>query len=202
MAPKVAIVYYSMYGHIKQLAEAEKAGLEKAGIEADLYQIPETLSEEVLAKMYAPPKADVPLIDAATLEKYDAFLLGIPTRYGNFPAQWKAFWDTTGGQWAKGGYWGKYAGVFVSTGTPGGGQESTVIAAMSTLAHHGIIYVPLGYKTAFPILADLSEARGGSPWGAGTFAGADGSRQPTDLEIQLATIQGEAFGQAISKVNF
>ena len=121
--------------------------------------------------MHAPPKAsEIPVIDAATLEKYDAFLFGIPTRYGNFPAQWKAFWDTTGGQWASGGYWGKYAGVFVSSGTLGGGQESTVIAAMSTLAHHGIIYVPLGYKTAFPQLANLSEVRGGSPWGAGTFA--------------------------------
>ena len=121
--------------------------------------------------MHAPPKATgVPVIDAAKLEEYDAFLFGIPTRYGNFPAQWKAFWDTTGGQWAKGGYWGKYAGIFVSSGTPGGGQESTVIAAMSTLTHHGIIFVPLGYKTAFPQLANLSEARGGSPWGAGTFA--------------------------------
>jgi NAD(P)H dehydrogenase (quinone) len=88
--------------------------------------------------MYAPPKsADIPVIDAKTLESYDAFLIGIPTRYGNFPAQWKAFWDTTGGQWGSGGYYGKYAGVFVSTGTPGGGQESTVIAAMSTMAHHG-----------------------------------------------------------------
>lgn len=105
-------------------------------------------------------------------------------------------------QWAKGGYWGKYAGIFVSSGTPGGGQESTAIAAMSTLAHHGIIYVPLGYKTAFPQLANLSEVRGGSPWGAGTFAAADGSRQPTPLELELATIHGESFGNAILKVNF
>jgi len=203
MAPKVAIVYYSMYGHIKQLAEAEKAGLKEVGIEADLYQVAETLPEEVLAKMHAPPKAtDVPVIDPAKLEEYDAFLFGIPTRYGNFPAQWKAFWDSTGGQWAKGGYWGKYAGIFVSSGTPGGGQESTAIAAMSTLTHHGIIFVPLGYKTAFPQLANLSEARGGSPWGAGTFAAADGSRQPTPLELELATIQGKSFGTAISKVNF
>ena len=120
--------------------------------------------------MGAPPKPDVPHIDADTLEKYDAFLLGIPTRYGNFPAQWKTFWDTTGKQWQTGGYWGKYAGIFVSTGTMGGGQESTAIAAMSTLAHHGIIYVPLGYKTAFPLLGDISEVRGGSAWGAGTFS--------------------------------
>lgn len=88
----------------------------------------------------------------------------------NYPAQFKAFWDKTGGQWQTGAFWGKYAGVFVSTGTPGGGQESTVIAAMSTLTHHGIIYVPLGYKTVFGTLADLTEVRGGSPWGAGTFS--------------------------------
>ncbi|KAH8766965.1 flavoprotein-like protein [Hyaloscypha finlandica] len=191
MAPKVAIVF--------KLAEAEKEGLKKAGIEADLFQVAETLPQEVLTKMYAPPKSDIPIIDAKTLESYDAFLIGIPTRYGNFPAQWKAFWDTTGGQWGSGGYYGKYAGVFVSTGTPGGGQESTVIAAMSTMAHHGIIYVPLGYAKTFPQLTNVSEVRGGSPWGAGTFAGADGSRSPSALELELATIQGETFGKHILK---
>src|SRR6187402_3112399 len=98
--------------------------------------------------MHASPKPDVPVATPAILETYDAFLFGIPTRYGNFPAQWKAFWDSTGGQWATGGFWGKYAGIFVSTGNQGGGQESTVISAMSTLTHHGIIYVPLGYKSA------------------------------------------------------
>ncbi|KAG0650606.1 Allergen Alt a VII [Hyphodiscus hymeniophilus] len=203
MAPKVAIVYYSMYGHIKALALAEQAGLKKAGIEADIFQVPETLPQEVLTKMHAPPKpTDIPTIDPATLEKYDAFLFGIPTRYGNFPAQWKAFWDSTGGQWQTGAYWGKFAGVFVSTGTQGGGQESTVISSLSTLTHHGIIFVPLGYKTSFGQLANLSEVHGGSPWGAGTFAGGDGSRQPTALEIEVATIQGESFGQTISKLNF
>jgi len=202
MAPKVAIVFYSMYGHIQKLAEAEQAGLKEAGIEADLYQVPETLPQEVLAKMHAPPKSNIPVIDAATLEKYDAFLFGVPTRFGNFPAQWKSFWDTTGAQWSTGAFWGKYAGIFVSTGTPGGGQESTVIASMSTLTHHGIIYVPLGYKTTFPMLANLSEVRGGSPWGAGTFAGADGSRMPSALELELATAQGKSFGTTISKVNF
>jgi hypothetical protein len=124
--------------------------------------------------MHAPPKpTDIPVADAKTLEQYDAFLFGIPTRYGNFPAQWKAFWDSTGGQWAAGAFWGKYAGIFVSTGTPGGGQETTVITSLSTLTHHGIIYVPLGYKTAFPILANVNEVRGGSPWGAGTYAVSD-----------------------------
>ena len=121
--------------------------------------------------MRAPGQSEsIPFITPDILEKYDAFLFGIPTRYGNFPAQWKAFWDNTGKQWQSGSYWGKYAGIFVSTATAGGGQESTVLGAMSTLTHHGIIYVPLGYKTAFAILGDLGEVRGGSPWGAGTFA--------------------------------
>lgn len=131
----------------------------------------ETLPQEVLTKMHAPGQSkDIPFITADILEKYDGFLFGIPTRYGNFPAQWKAFWDNTGKQWQNGNYWGKYAGLFISTGSMGGGQESTAISAMSTLAHHGIIYVPLGYKTTFHIQSDLSQVRGGSPWGAGTFA--------------------------------
>jgi len=204
MAPKIAIVYYSMYGHIAQLAEAEKKGIESAGGTVDVYQLPETLPEEVLSKMHAPPKDSKikTLEDPAVLAEYDAFLLGIPTRYGNFPAQWKTFWDKTGSQWQTGGFWGKYAGVFISTGTMGGGQESTAIAAMSTLAHHGIIFVPLGYKTTFGIQMNLSEARGGSPWGAGTFSGGDGSRQPTPAELEMAEKQGHAFYGAVSKVNF
>jgi NAD(P)H dehydrogenase (quinone) len=121
--------------------------------------------------MHAPPKSTtIPEVTPKILEEYDAFLFGIPTRFGNFPAQWKAFWDHTGRQWMSGAYFGKYAGLFVSTSSPGGGQESTAIAAMSTLAHHGIIYVPLGYGQAAPLLTDVSEVRGGSPWGAGTFA--------------------------------
>jgi NAD(P)H dehydrogenase (quinone) len=204
MAPRIAIVFYSMYGHIKTLAEAEKKGIESAGGTADLYQLPEVLSEEVLGKMHAPPKdTNIPVLeDPATLKNYDAFLFGIPTRFGNFPAQWKMFWDKSGQMWATGGYWGKYAGIFVSSSGSGGGQESTVISAMSTLAHHGIIFVPLGYAKAFPILSDTSEARGGSPWGAGTFAGADGSRQPSAKELELAQIQAAEFYKTVSKVNF
>lgn len=133
-------------------------------------RIAETLNEEVLAKMHAPTKASYPIIEPADLLAFDAVLFGIPTRYGNFPAQWKTFWDKTGGIWATGGFWGKYAGLFVSTGTQGGGQESTALASMSTLAHHGFIYVPLGYKTVFAQLSNLDEVHGGSAWGAGTFA--------------------------------
>jgi NAD(P)H dehydrogenase (quinone) len=202
MAPKVAILYYSTWGHIRTLALAVKAGVEAAGGTVDLYQIPETLSDEILTKMHAAPKAEDPVANPKTLTEYDAFLFGIPTRYGNFPAQWKAFWDATGGLWASGALTGKYAGVFVSTGTPGGGQEATVLNSLSVLAHHGIIYVPLGYAHTFSQLSNLNEVRGGSPWGAGTFAAADGSRQPTALEKEVATIQGKVFYETVSKVSF
>ncbi|KAI1770787.1 putative benzoquinone reductase [Hypoxylon cercidicola] len=201
MAPKIAIVFYSMYGHVRKLAEAEKAGIEKAGGTADLYQIPETLPQEVLAKMYAPgPAADIPVIsDPATLESYDGLLLGIPTRFGNFPAQWRAFLDKTGKQWAAGAFHGKMAGLFISTSSLGGGQESTAMAAMSTLSHHGIIYVPFGYAKAFAAMSDLSEIHGGSPWGAGTFTSGDGSRQPTEKELSIAETQGEEFYKTVAK---
>ncbi|CDO51594.1 hypothetical protein DV495_003368 [Geotrichum candidum] len=199
MAPKIAILYYSTWGHIRTLALAVKAGVEAAGGTVDLYQIPETLTEEILAKMHAAPKAEDPIANPKTLTEYDAFLFGIPTRYGNFPAQWKAFWDATGGLWASGALAGKYAGVFVSTGTPGGGQEATVLNSLSVLTHHGIIYVPLGYAHTFQQLSNLEEVHGGSPWGAGTFAAGDGSRQPTALEKEIATIQGKTFYETVSK---
>lgn len=120
--------------------------------------------------MHAPAKADYPVVDPNDLLKYDAILFGIPTRYGNFPAQWKAFWDKTGGIWAKGGYYGKYVGTFVSTGSLGGGQETTPLTAMSTFVHHGMVYVSLGYAPAFSLFTNVNEVRGGTAWGAGTFA--------------------------------
>ncbi|KAF7428392.1 flavodoxin-like fold protein [Pleurotus ostreatus] len=201
-APRVAIVVYSMYGHVAKLAESVKGGLEKAGGAAAIYQVPETLSDEILTKMHAPAKPDYPIITPAKLTEFDAFIFGIPTRYGNFPAQWKSFWDATGSLWATGALAGKYAGLFVSTGTQGGGQESTALASMSTLAHHGIIYVPLGYATTFKQLTNLDEVHGGSPWGAGTFAAGNGSRQPSALELEIAELQGKMFWSTVSKVKF
>ena len=129
--------------------------------------------------MHAAPKPNYEIITPAKLATFDAFIIGIPTRYGSMPAQWKvcppmhhfivisllntrqAFWDATGQLWANGSLHGKYAGVFVSTGNPGGGQEATVQAVLSTFAHHGVIFVPLGYAKAFPQLTNLTEVRGG-----------------------------------------
>ncbi|VDC00161.1 unnamed protein product [Peniophora sp. CBMAI 1063] len=200
MAPNVAIVIYTMYGHIAKVAEAEKAGIEAAGGKATIYQVAETLPEDILKLMHAPAKPEYPVLAPNDLADFDAFLFGIPTRYGNFPAQFKAFWDATGQLWAGGKLAGKSAGLFISTASPGGGQESTAVAAMSTFAHHGISYVPLGYANAFAQLTNLSEVHGGSPWGAGTFAGGDGSRQPSALELEIATIQGKSFYEHVSKL--
>lgn len=199
---RVAIVYYSLYGHIRKLALEAKAGIESAGGKADVYQVAETLPENVLQLMHAPPKSNDPVVTPDILTQYDAFLFGIPTRFGNFPAQWKTFWDQTGGLWAKGALHGKFAGVFISTGSAGGGQETTAINSLSTLVHHGIIYVPLGSKNTFGQLSNVTEVHGGSPWGAGTFAGGDGSRQPSALELEVVNIQGKTFYETVSKFQF
>ncbi|KAJ7764402.1 flavoprotein WrbA [Mycena metata] len=198
-APKVAIVIYSMYGHITKMAEAVKAGIEEGGGTATMYQVAETLSEEVLTKMYAPAKPDFPIITPDELATYDAFIMGVPTRFGNFPAQWKAFWDSTSGLWQKGALAGKYAGIFTSTAGPGGGQEVTMQNALSTLTHHGILFVPLGYSASFGQLTNLTEVHGASPWGAGTYAAPDGSRQPTELELEIARVQGKGFWGVVNK---
>ncbi|KAI5954406.1 hypothetical protein KGF54_002181 [Candida jiufengensis] len=199
MAIKVAIIIYTLYHHIATLAEEEKKGVEAAGGEAVIYQVPETLSDDVLTKLHAPPKPNYPIATPETLKEYDAFLFGIPTRFGNFPAQFKAFWDQTGSLWAQGSLYGKIAGVFVSTGTLGGGQETTVVNSLSVLIHHGIIFVPLGYAKAFALQSNVSEVHGGSPYGAGTLAGGDGSRTPSKLEREVAEIQGKVFYETAAK---
>ncbi|KAF8202131.1 flavoprotein-like protein [Pholiota molesta] len=198
-SPRIAIVIYSMYGHIAKLAEAAKAGIEAKGGKATIYQVPETLSSDILALMHAPAKPDYPIATPTTLTEYDGFLFGIPTRYGSMPAQFKTFWDATGGMWASGAYAGKYAGMFVSTAGLGGGQEATILNSISVLAHHGIIYVPLGYKNTFAQLTNIEEVHGGSPWGAGTVASSDGSRQPSALELEVAGIQGSSFYEILAK---
>ncbi|KAG1721006.1 putative 1,4 benzoquinone reductase [Suillus paluster] len=198
-APRVAIVIYSLYGHITKMAEAVKSGISNAGGSASIYQIQETLSDDILKLVKAPAKPDYPVLLPDDLVNFDAFLFGVPTRYGNFPVQWKAFWDATGPLWSKSALAGKMCGVFVSTGTQGGGQEITISNTLSTFVHHGLIYVPLGYKHTFPQLSNLTEIHGGSSWGAGTFAGTDGSRQPSPLELEIASLQGKGFWETVAK---
>lgn len=190
---KIAIVYYSMYGHIAGMAKSVAKGIESAGADAKLFQVPETLSAEILGKMHAPAKdANVAVLnDATELEQYDGVIFGIPTRFGMMPAQMKSFWDATGQIWQRGGYAGKPASIFFSTSTQGGGQETTALTTITQLTHHGMIYVPIGYTD--PSLFNMDEIHGGSPYGAGTYAGPKGDRQPSNLELSVAEHQGRYF---------
>lgn len=196
MAPRTAIITYSLHNHIAKLALAAQKGIAAAGGSLDIFQVQETLPADLFKKLGGTPK-DLPIANNETLKEYDAFLFGIPTRFGNFPTQFKSFWDQTGALWATGALRGKPAGVFVSTGTLGGGQETTVISTLSTLVHNGMVFVPLGY--AHPGQGSLEEVHGASPWGAGTFAGADGSREVSPLELAIAETQGEEFYKIIKK---
>lgn len=202
MAPRVAVIIYSLHGHIARMAESVKQGVAAAqGSKGSvqIYQVAETLSPEILTRMRAPPKPDYPVIVPDDLLKYDGYLLGVPTRYGTMPAQWRAFWDATGQLWQRGALHRKHAGVFVSSGSLGGGQEQTVVSALSTFAHHGIVFVPLGYKPVVAELSNIQEVHGGSPWGAGTLAGGDGKRQPSELELKVAFEQGKDFYDTLSR---
>ncbi|KDR81015.1 hypothetical protein GALMADRAFT_241634 [Galerina marginata CBS 339.88] len=202
MAPRIAIIIYSMYGHINELAKSIKGGIEDAGGQAEIFQVAETLPDDVLVKMHVKRDFSYPIATPTTLTEFDAFLFGIPTRYGNMPAQIKTFWDATGKLWVEGKLTGKYAGVFVSTGGLGGGQETTAITFMSTLVHHGFVFVPFGYATGFRELSSLDEVHGGSPWGAGTFGAPDGSRTTTARELEMGKRQGMAFYGIVSRVKW
>ncbi|PVU88859.1 hypothetical protein BB559_005358 [Furculomyces boomerangus] len=197
--PTVIVAYYSTYGHIKQLAHKVVEGLNSAGnVNVKLYQIKETLSNEVLAKMHAPPQdTSVPFLTPEILGEADAFLLGMPTRYGSMPAQVKAFWDSTGGLWHDGKLVGKMGGMFFSTASQSGGQETTALVSLTNFVHHGIIYVPLGFT--HNNLFDLTEVIGGSAYGAGTVAAGDGSRQPSAKELEVAVHQGKSFAAIVAK---
>ncbi|TYZ62355.1 hypothetical protein PybrP1_001854 [[Pythium] brassicae (nom. inval.)] len=197
---KIAIVYYSTYGHIVKMAEQIKAGIESIeGVTAELYQVAETLPEEVLAKMHAAPKKDHPIATPEVLKEADGIMFGMPTRFGSMPAQMKALFDSTGGLWQSGALVGKPAGIFFSTGTQGGGQETTAFTTVTYLAHQGLTFVPLGCRS--PLVFSYDEIHGGSPWGSGTYAGGDGSRQPSQLELDVAKVQGSSFAEIAKKLS-
>lgn len=196
--PKILVLYYSTYGHVETLAAAVAEGARTVeGAVVTVKRVPETLPPDV-AKQYG-VKLDqaAPVADPKELGDYDAIVFGTPTRFGNMAAQMRNFLDQTGGLWMKGALVGKVGSVFVSTGT-GGGNESTIISFVTTLLHHGMVYAGLPY--ACPELADVSEVKGGSPWGAGTIAGADGSRKPSAKELAQARFQGAHVARLASKL--
>jgi NAD(P)H dehydrogenase (quinone) len=170
---------------------------EVAGTEVTVKCVPELMPEEVAKKAGVKLDQAAPVADPKELADYDAIIFGTPTRFGNMAAQMRNFLDQTGGMWVKGGLIGKVASVFTSTGT-GGGNETTILTFIPTLLHHGMVVVGLPYSC--PELTDLSEVKGGSPYGAGTIAGADGSRKPTAKELSMARFQGKHVAGIAAKL--
>ena len=200
---KVLIAYYSLYGHLRQMAEAVAAGVrEVPGCEAVLRRVPETLSSDIIDKMGATDAQkgmeSVPLATVEDLEDADAIIFGTPTRFGNMCGQMRQYLDATGGLWAKGALVGKVGSVFTSSATQHGGQESTILSFHTTLLHHGMIIVGLPYTFAGQM--GITEITGGSPYGASTIAGGQGERMPSENELAGARFQGAHVARIASKL--
>lgn len=185
---KVLVLYYSSYGHVETMAYEVAEGVrEVEGVEVVVKRVPETMPDEIAKKAGVKLDQKAPIATPAEMADYDAIIFGTPTRFGNMSAQMRSFLDQTGGLWVQGKLIGKVASVFVSTGT-GGGNETTITSFWNTLAHHGMLIAGMPYSEQG--LTDLSAMRGSSPYGAGTIAGADGSRTPLDIEKKIARSQG------------
>ncbi|XWS54633.1 hypothetical protein CRYUN_Cryun10bG0105400 [Craigia yunnanensis] len=195
---KIFIVFYSMYGHVECLAKRMKKGVDSIdGVEGFLYRVPETLPMDVLEQMRVPQKEDLPVISVDKLVEADGLLFGFPTRFGSMASQMKAFFDSTGHLWEQQRLAGVPAGFFVSTGTQGGGQEATAWTAITQLAHHGMLYVPIGYTFGAGMFK-MDSIRGGSPYGAGVYSG-DGTRVPSETELALAEHQGKYMAAMVKR---
>jgi NAD(P)H dehydrogenase (quinone) len=195
---KIHVVFYSMYGHIYRMAEAVAEGArEVEGAEVSLFQVPETVPDAILEKMGATAAkkafAHVPVADPDRLAEADAVIFGTPTRFGNMTGQMRNFLDRTSNLWAKGALIGKVGSVFASTATQHGGQETTITSFHLTLLHHGMIIVGVPYSEQG--LMSVSEMSGGSPYGATTISGPDGSRMPSENELGLARAQGRRVAE-------
>jgi NAD(P)H dehydrogenase (quinone) len=199
----VLIVYYSMYGHIHQLAQAIAEGVRSVeGARAELRRVPETLPEEVLQRMGAleaqQRQAHVPVCSVKELGQADAIIFGTPTRFGNMCGQMRQFLDATGSLWTKNALVGKVGSVFTSSGTQHGGQESTILTFIPTLMHQGMVVAGLPYS--FTGQTIMNEITGGSPYGASTIVGGDGSRMPSENELAGARFQGRFVAEIAKKL--
>ena len=184
---KVLVLYYSMYGHIEQMAHAVAEGVRKVeGAEATLKRVPETMSEEAAKQAGAKLDQSAPVATVDQLADYDAIIFGTPTRFGNMAGQMRTFLDQTGGLWANGKLIGKVGSVFTSSATQHGGQETTITSFHTTLLHQGMVIAGVPYSCQG--LTNMDEITGGSPYGASTLAGGDGSRQPSTNEIGRAHV--------------
>jgi NAD(P)H dehydrogenase (quinone) len=195
---KVLVLYYSAYGHIEQMAYAAAEGAKSAGAEVDVKRVPELVSAEVAKSSGYKLDQKAPIATVDDLPKYDAIIFGSGTRFGNVTAQLRNFMDQTGGLWMKGSLVGKVGSVITSSATQHGGQESTILTFIPTLLHQGMVVVGLPY--AFQGQMGLDEIKGGSPYGASTITGADGSRQPSAIELEAARYQGRHVAQIAAKL--
>ena len=195
---KVLVLYYSSYGHIETMAGAVAEGAREAGATVDIKRVPELVPPEVAKASHFKTDQAAPVAQVAELANYDAIVLGVPTRFGNMPGQMKNFLDQTGGLWAQGKLVGKVGSVFTSTATQHGGQESTILSTHTVLLHHGMVIVGLPY--AWQGQTIVNEVTGGSPYGASTIAGGDGSRQPSANELAGARWQGAHVARIAAKL--
>ncbi|MCK3777569.1 NAD(P)H:quinone oxidoreductase [Ensifer sesbaniae] len=195
---KVLVLYYSAYGHVEKMAYAVAEGAKSAGAEVDVKRVPELVSEEVAKASYYKLDQAAPIANVEELAQYDAIIFGAGTRYGTVASQMRNFIDQTGSLWAKGKLVGKVGSVFTSSATQHGGQESTILGFIPTLMHHGMVVVGLPY--AFQGQMGLDEIKGGSPYGASTITGGDGSRQPSEVELEAARFQGAHVAKIAAKL--
>lgn len=195
---KVLILYYSSYGHIEKMAESVAAGVREGGADVVVKRVPELVPEDVARKSHFKLDQPAPIATVDELPDYDAIIIGVPTRFGNMPAQMKNFLDQTGGLWAGGKLIGKVGSVFTSTATQHGGQESTILSTHTVLLHQGMVIVGLPYS--FQGQMGVAEITGGSPYGASTIAAGDGSRQPSANELAGAHFQGRHVAQIAARL--
>ena len=196
---KILVLYYSTYGHLEIMANAVAEGAKGvAGVSVDVKRVPELVPAEVAKASHFKLDQKAPVATVDELPNYDAIIFGAPTRFGVAASQMRNFLDQTGGLWAKGALIGKVGSVFTSTATQHGGQESTILSLHTTLLHHGMVIVGLPYSCAAQ--TTLKEITGGSPYGASTIAGGDGSRMPSENELGMARFQGDHVAKIASKL--
>jgi NAD(P)H dehydrogenase (quinone) len=190
---KVLVLYYSAYGHIETMAQAIAEGARGAGAEVDIKRVPELVPEDVARRSHYKLDQAAPIATVEDLANYDAIVIGTGTRFGRMSSQMANFLDQAGGLWARGALHGKVGAAFTSTATQHGGQETTLFSIITNLLHFGMVVVGLDYGHAGQMRVD--EVTGGSPYGATTIAGGDGSRQPSENELDGARYQGRVVAE-------
>jgi NAD(P)H dehydrogenase (quinone) len=197
--PKVLVLYHSAYGHIEQMAEAIAEGAREVGASVDIKRVPELVPPEIAKAAHYKLDQAAPVATIEDLANYDAIVVGVGTRFGRMASQMANFLDQAGGLWARGALHGKVGGAFTSTATQHGGQETTLFSIITNLLHFGMVVVGLDYGHAGQMT--LAEITGGSPYGATTIAGGDGSRQPTANELTGARYQGRKIAETAAKLH-